>query len=338
MGKRILYIGNNLSNTNSNVSSIKILGSLLEKTGFSVQYASSVNNKFIRLLDMLYTTIKYRGKVDYVIIDTYSTLNFYFAVWVSRLCRVLHLKYIHRLNGGNLPFRLEKYPKLCQEMFQSAYKLVSPSIFMREAFYIHGYTSTLYIPNSIEISKYPFQQRSFESIRLLWVRSFSEIYHPSLAVQVLKLLHDLGYDASLTMVGPDSDGSLKKVQDLANQLDVVVTFTGKLSKSDWHELSKSHNFFINTTNFDNMPVSVIEAMALGLPVVSTHVGGMPYLVSHEKEGWLVPPNDTKAFVETLIYLFEHPEVASSIALEARKKVEGFDWEVVKKQWVGLLED
>ncbi|WP_053972505.1 glycosyltransferase family 4 protein [Mangrovimonas sp. ST2L15] len=333
--KNVLYVGNNLQQSKSNVSSIHVLGARLEAFGFKLWYTSSIRHKWLRLLDMCWCVLVKRRWADVVLIDTYSTTNFYYALAVSQLCRLLHLPYIPILHGGNLEKRLQRNPKLSICVFGHAHTLVSPSLFMKDTFETYGYPS-VYIPNSIQISKYPFDQRSFESIRLLWVRSFSEIYHPSLAVQILKRLQDLGYDASLTMVGPDSDGSLKKVQDLANQLEVTVTFTGKLSKTNWHELSKSHNFFINTTNFDNMPLSVIEAMALGLPVVSTHVGGMPYLVSHEKDGWLVPPNDTKAFVETLIYLFEHPEVASSIALEARKKVEGFDWEVVKKQWVGLL--
>lgn len=51
----------------------------------------------------------------------------------------------------------------------------------------------------------------------------------------------------------------------------------------------------------------------------------------------MPPDDAEAFVDALIYLYEHPELAASIALKARKKVERFDWGVVKKEWVALLE-
>ena len=68
-----------------------------------------------------------------------------------------------------------------------------------------------------------------------------------------------------------------------------MNFTGKLSKQEWRDLSKDYNVFINTTNFDNTPVSVIEAMALGIPVVSTNVGGLPFLITDKVDGVLVEP-------------------------------------------------
>ena len=80
------------------------------------------------------------------------------------------------------------------------------------------------------------------------------------------------------MVGPDKDGSLEKTKQYAKEKGVLhrVRFTGGLSKTEWIELSKDYNIFINTTNVDNTPVSVMEAMALGFPVISTNVGGVPF--------------------------------------------------------------
>ena len=93
---------------------------------------------------------------------------------------------------------------------------------------------------------------------------------------------------------------------------------------------------LNTTNFDNMPVSVIEAMALGLPIVSTNVGGMPYLVRDGVDGILLPPNDEKAMARAIQDLLADPESAGKMAENARKKVEGFDWREVAEQWRELL--
>ena len=101
-------------------------------------------------------------------------------------------------------------------------------------------------------------------------------------------------------------------------------------------MAAGYDIFLNTTNFDNMPVSVIEAMALGLPLVSTNVGGMPFLIEDGVDGILVPPGDTKAMAGAIKDLLADPEKARKMAARARKKAEGFDWKVVAGQWKELL--
>ncbi|MDD3005790.1 glycosyltransferase family 4 protein, partial [Flavobacterium sp.] len=93
-----------------------------------------------------------------------------------------------------------------------------------------------------------------------------------------------------------------------------------------------HDIFINTTHFDNTPVSVMEAMTLGLPVVSTNVGGIPFLLSDNKNALLVDDDDTKAMVESIQKLIENLEKAAFLANNARSFIEQMDWKVVKKQW------
>ncbi|OMP31180.1 glycosyltransferase family 4 protein [Mangrovimonas sp. DI 80] len=332
----VLYIGNNLNNQYSNLSSIQVLGALLEAEGNQLRYASSHNIKFLRLVDMLYQCMRYAQSTDVVLIDTYSTSNFYYAFLVSQLCRVLRLPYIPSLNGGNLPARLLSHPKLCALIFKHAKHNVSPSKYLKDAFAKHGYANVVHIPNSIQLCHYPLEKKSYESIRLLWVRSFSKIYNPQLAVRVVYDLKQKGYDVSLCMVGPDSDGSLEKVRALAEDLNVSVRFTGKLSKAEWTQLAKEYNIFINTTNFDNTPVSVIEAMALGLPVVSTNVGGMPYLIADGASGLLVPPNNVQVIVEAIEKVYENSELREHLIHNARAVVAEFDWELVKQRWNVVL--
>ena len=334
--KRILYIGNNLKTKNANISSIQVLGGLMEREGLKVHYASSKANKVLRLLDMIYTVLLLCRRIDYVIIDTYSTHNFYFALIISQLCRILRIKYIPNLNGGNLPARLEKNNFLSRLIFNNSYLNVSPSHYLKDAFSRYGYENVRYIPNTIEITKYKFEIRSFERIKMLWVRSFSQIYNPEMAVHVLRKLIDLGFDSELCMVGPDSDGSLQKVKSLSKKLDVEVKLTGKLKKSEWIELAKDYNVFINTTNFDNTPVSVIEAMALGLPIVSTDVGGIPYLINDHLEGVLIEADNADSMVQAILNISFNKEFAENIAKNARRKVEQFDWEVVKHAWLEVL--
>ena len=332
----ILYIGNKLNQENTNTTTIETLGNHLIDEGFGVTYSSSRINKLFRIIDMLSTVVKHRKKVDYVLIDTYSTQNFYYALAVSQLCRFLKIKYIPILHGGNLENRLKNNPGFCNRIFNNAYVNVSPSIYLQNCFGKYGFENVKFIPNSIDISEYSFQNKLIDKPKLFWLRSYKKIYNPLMAIYVLNLLREKGFDVELCMVGPDGDGSFLYAKRLARDLNLDVNFNMKLKKSEWVELSKKYNIFINTSNFDNLPVSVIEAMALGFPVVSTNVGGLPFLINDGKDGLLVDENDVEQMTQKIIRIVQNQEFANQLGLEARKKAEQFDWNVVKLDWKNLL--
>ncbi len=333
--KNILYIGNQLKHDNVTVTSVDTLGVFLKREGFSVRTSSGKRNKFLRLLDMCFAVFKHKNETDIVLIDTYSTTNFYYAIAVAWCCKRINKPYIPILHGGNLPNRLINDKKKSDFLFGGARINVSPSTYLKEQFLKFGFDNVVCIPNSIEMKEYPFFERPVEPM-LLWVRSFSKIYNPLLAVQVLEKLSVRFPGATLCMVGPEKDGSLAECKKYASDKDLKVEFTGKLSKAEWIQLSKKYSVFINTTNFDNTPVSVIEAMALGLPVVSTNVGGIPYLLSNQEDALLVEPNDVDLLVKSVSYLIDNPKLVAKLTRNARIKAESFDWEKVKLQWFDIL--
>ena len=332
----LLYIGNKLSEHGMTVTSIETLGVLLSKEGYNLFYASSKRNKFLRLFEMMLQTIKCRNRIDYVLIDTYSTKNFWYAFLVSQLCRVLNLKYIPKLHGGDLPHRISRNPRLSKMVFKHAYKNVAPSSYLLEAFKNKGYAEILYIPNTIELQNYPFTIRETLQPKLLWVRSFSSIYNPRMAVEVLNELKKEYPNAELCMVGPDKDGSLLKIKEMVRKRNLKVKFPGKLSKAAWIALSKDYDIFINTTHFDNTPVSVIEAIALGLPIISTNVGGISYLLEHRKTALLVDDNDVNAMVNAIKEVMSNKELKEEMVKNALLLVQEFDWKKVKSRWNAVL--
>jgi len=334
--KRLLYIGNKLSEHGNTTTSIETLGIFFEREGFQVYYASTQKNIFLRMLDMIWKTLCNAKKVDFVLIDTYSTLNFWFAFVISQMCRVLVVKYIAKLHGGNLPSRIKKSPLMSHMIFNNSFLNIAPSNYLFDAFQKKGYKNLVYIPNTIEIENYTFKKREFVTPKLLWVRSFSKIYNPTMAIKVLSELKKEFPEASLCMVGPTKDESYQETVLLAKALDLEVNFTGLLTKEEWLALSNEYSIFINTTHFDNTPVSVIEAMALGLPIVSTNVGGIPFLIQENTNGLLVSDGNSMEMVSQIKRLINNPDLVIQLSKNARETVEKFDWKIVKKQWFELL--
>ena len=333
--KNLLYIGNKLSKQGGNPTTIETLGPFLEQEGFKVFYTSSKKNKALRFFDMLWSVLQYR-KADYVLIDTYSTTNFWYAFATSQLCRILGIKYIPILHGGNLVIRLSQYPKICKMIFNHSYKNVAPSLFLISQFKQEGYENIIHISNSIQHEKYPFLEREKATPNLLWVRSFAQLYNPIMAIEVFASLKKIYPEATLCMVGPEKDGSLLETKERATALNVEVLFTGKLSKEDWIELSKNYSIFINTSHFDNMPVSVMEAMTLGMAVVSTNVGGIPFLLENEKDSLLVSDSGNDNMLKSIIRLIENQYLFSEITSNAREKSKQFEWQEVKLKWLSIL--
>jgi L-malate glycosyltransferase len=337
MAVKILYAGNKLSHFGLTPGVIETLGCQLTESGIDVFYAGTRRSKVLRFSEMIFKVIRLRKKVDYVLIDTYSTPAFWYAFFVSIVCRWFNLKYITVLHGGNLPKRLKRSPLASASLFKNSYRNVAVSGYLEHEFKIAGY-NTLLIPNNIDIARYKFKKRENPAPRLLWVRSFHKQYNPLMAADVLAGILKYYPEAELCMVGPDKDGSLGDFRDYAKELgiDKKVRVTGLLSQNEWIQLSDNYDIFINTTNVDNTPVSVIEAMALGMAVVSTNVGGIPYLLENRKESLQSPAKDDKAMIDNVIELLNNSLLYREITINGRKKAESFDWTVIKHSWLKLL--
>ena len=334
----ILYIGNNIKSKTVSATTLATLSTLLKNEGYEVKVASAIKNQCFRLLGMLWAILKYRNKISYVLIDTYSTRNFYYALATSQLCRLLRLDYIPILHGGDLPKRLDKSPKLCKIIFKNASKNIAPSEYLKSKFNEGGY-KTIFIPNVLEVQNYKYLKREIKNPKLLCVRAFSRIYNPEMAVKVLHVLKDSYPEASLCMIGPEKDTSFQSCKNLVKSLNLEnnIEFTGMLSKPQWHKKAEDFNVFINTTNIDNTPVSVMEAMALGLPVVSTNVGGIPYLIDNGVNGLLVEKNNVEDMVNAIVKICKNEVLAKTLTTNARSYIEQFDWRKVKVLWQKVLQ-
>jgi glycosyltransferase involved in cell wall biosynthesis len=218
--------------------------------------------------------------------------------------------------------------------------VTTPSAYLREQ--MQSYRSEMrLIPNPLDVGKYEFRLRAEPKPDLIWLRAFHEIYNPSLAPRVLSELRAYFPAAHLIMMGPDKgDGSLARVRSAVDKwrLADAVSLAGPVQKSEIPTALNRGDIFLNTTNFDNTPVSVLEAMACGLCVVSTNVGGIPYLLRDGHDALLVPPNEPCAMVATVRRILTEPGLAERLSRNARSKAEGFDWSIILPQWEKILDE
>ena len=141
------------------------------------------------------------------------------------------------------------------------------------------------------------------------------------------------------MIGPDKDNSINKILELIDRykLNDNIVIKGKLTKEEWSILSEEYDIFINTTNYDNQPVTLLEAMALGLPIVSTNVGGIPNLIDDDETGLLVNPNDIVSMSEKILSLVDRKISGEKITSNALRKISEYDVSIILPKWMDLID-
>jgi glycosyltransferase involved in cell wall biosynthesis len=165
------------------------------------------------------------------------------------------------------------------------------------------------------------------------MRTLHEIYNPEMAVRVTALLSKKYPDVKMAIAGRD-DGSLKKVTDLATQLNVsnLIELPGYLNKAEKNKYASTHDIYICTNRIDNAPVSLIEMMALGLPVVSVDVGGIPFLITNEVNGLLVNLDDDEAMADAISLIIEQPLIGKELVRNGLDYCKQFDEVPVLEKW------
>ena len=312
---------------------------IFQRYSWKIIMTSSHKAPLLKIIDMIQTILFKKCNYDVAQVDVFSGRAFIWAEIATWLLCQLKKPIILTLRGGNLPIFTEAYPLRVKQVFSRAKVITAPSRFLKNEMEFRGYQVSL-LPNAIPIKQYPNRLRDSPLPHFLWLRSFHNIYNPSLAPKVLARLIQEFPMAKLTMCGPDKgDGSLERTKEIAKSEDVfgIIQFPGIITKEEIPKFGNAHDLFLNTTNVDNTPISLVEAMAMGMCIVSTKVGGIPYLLENEKDALLVPPNDSTAMAAACRRLLLDGELAERLSRNAREKAMGFDWSVVLPQWEILLD-
>ena len=313
------------------------LAGRLQSRGWKVQVTSRQPSRLARLATIVLETWRGSARCDIACVDVFSGPAFMWAEAACAILRRARKPYVLTLHGGNLPEFSKQNPFRVKKLLNSAAAVTCPSPYLVTEMQQFRPDLTL-IPNGVDLSRYRFRERQPPLRHLVWLRAFHAIYNPVMAVEVLAELRR-EHEMKLTMIGPDKgDGSLQKTRERAGRLgvDTAVDFRGAVPKANVPDALADGDIFFNTSHFDNTPVSVIEAMACGLPVVTTNVGGIPYLLEHGKTALLVQPGNVGEMAAAVTRLVTDPDLAAQFSANGRKLAESFDWEVVLPQWCRLL--
>lgn len=334
---RLCFVGNMLGQHGKAVTTQgQVVSNLFADESFQTLCTSSRKNKIARLLDIVFTLLYKKKKIDVAIIEVYSGLSFVIADVAGVLCRILGLPSIMVLHGGKLPEFENKHPNWTRRVLKRATALAAPSEFLAESFRELGFHIRV-VPNVIDLSRYGFRERNNIEPKLLWMRSFHHIYNPGMAVEVLDLLRQEYPNAKLTMAGVDK-GLERPMKDMVAKRGLVdaVSFPGFLIPDQKIDAFSQADIFLNTNHEDNMPVAVVEAAAFGLPVVATNVGGIPYMLSHGENSLLVEKGNARQMVEAVKSLLHDAELTRKISHGGRNLAERSSWGKVRQQWEDLF--
>jgi glycosyltransferase involved in cell wall biosynthesis len=138
--------------------------------------------------------------------------------------------------------------------------------------------------------------------------------------------------ATLTVVGDGPQAGATRA--LAENLGLTgVQFLGRIEPDRMPQVYADHDVYVQSPDIDNMPLSVLEAFASGLPVVSTDVGGIRTILEHDVHGLLAPPGDDNRLAHLVVRMLEHPDQARAMARAAHATLSAYTWPSVRSAWL-----
>jgi glycosyltransferase involved in cell wall biosynthesis len=260
------------------------------------------------------------------------------AIWIAS---IRGTPVIVNYRGGEADTFLTKAFFWVKPSLDRADAIIVPSGFLKAVFGKRGFSTNI-VPNIIDLSRFRAGS-SFEASvkadfpRIIVTRNLEQIYDNATALRAFSRVRRTFSGAKLTLAG--SGPERQALEKLATELGVAdaVTFTGRVDNEGMAALYHSADIMVNPSQVDNMPISVLEALASGVPVVSTNVGGVPYLVEHEKTALLVPAQDPEAMANAILVLLNDPTKADQIRKAGFESVQQYTWPYVRDRLLGVYE-
>jgi len=289
-----------------------------------------------RLLPYLLAVWRLAGRVDVIHLMANSGWSWQlFAAPVLWLAARRRCPVIVNYRGGEASEYFRQSWRWVDPSLKKAALIAVPSGFLRAVFAGYGH-QTRVIPNIVDLSLFRPRPKSADNagaFTLVITRNLEPIYGIETALRAFaSVLHEAP-DTQLRIAG--SGPQETELKSLASQLGIAtaVQFEGRLDRSGIIGLYAQADAMLNPTTVDNMPNSVIEALACGVPVISTDVGGVPFIVRHEHTALLVPANDPVAMADAILRLRGDAQLQQKLRANGLEDVTQYSWPAVRQQWL-----
>lgn len=294
----------------------------------------------IKYVRTVLTSIKYvfdlfRKIPHYDIIHIFSASYFSFIlapIPALLIAKLFGKKTILNYRSGEAEDHLQK-SKVAVSLIKKFDAVVTPSGYLVDVFKKFDLEAQS-IFNFVDTKKYVFRRRKQLKPIFLSNRNHEELYNVECILKAFSIIQKKYAEAELIVAG--DGGQREKLENLARELKLKnIEFLGRVSPDEMPEICNRADIYLNSPNIDNMPGSIIEAFASGLPVVSTGAGGIPYIVSNGETGMLVNINDCKNLAAQALRVLENEELAENLIENARRECEKYSWENVRREWLAL---
>ena len=196
---------------------------------------------------------------------------------------------------------------------------------------VHGHRAEV-IRNVVDLARFAYRERTPLRPRLVSTRNLEPYYRVDVVLEAFARVRAEVPGATLTVAGYGSEEA--RLRRLAGD---GVRFVGKVDPESMPALLRDADIFVNASVVDNQPVSILEAFAAGLPVVSTPTGDIAAMVRHGETGLIVPPRDPGALAAAVLGLLRQPDRAARLARRARGEITRYTWSAVGAQWASAYD-
>jgi glycosyltransferase involved in cell wall biosynthesis len=291
----------------------------------------------VRLLPYLWRIQRLVGSCDVIHLMANSGWSWQLfaapVIWIGWLRKT---PVIVNYRGGEAREYLAASARWVKPSIERAARLVVPSGFLQQVFSEVGLSSAV-IPNIIDMETFhpAAEPPPATPFTVVITRNLEPIYGLDTAIRAFAVVRETCPDVVLKIAG--SGPQHAELEALVERLGLseTVLFLGRLERAEIVTLYHSAHAMLNPSRVDNMPNSVLEALACGLPVVSTNVGGVPYIVRNGLTALLVEPGDERQMADAIVELRSDSQLRLRLRNAGVQAVAQYAWEEVRPQWLAL---